>query len=80
MHLVAYLGDDISDTALEERARAAGLIARAISPLFRRAPPRSGLLLGFTGYPRPLILPAAARLARLIAQAAESKRGSVRKR
>jgi GntR family transcriptional regulator/MocR family aminotransferase len=80
MHLVAYLGDGIADTALEERARAAGLIARAISPLFRRAPPRSGLLLGFTGHPRPLILPAAARLARLIAQAADSKRGSVRKR
>lgn len=78
MHLVAYLGDGISDTALEERARAVGIIARAISPLYRRAPPRAGLLLGFTGYPRPLILPAAARLARLIAETAEGKRGSAR--
>jgi len=66
MHLVAYLRHGISDTALEERARAAGIVARAISPLYRKAPARSGLLLGFTGYPRQLILPAAAKLARLI--------------
>jgi len=80
MHLVAYLRDGISDTALEARAREAGIIARAISPLYRCVAARSGLLLGFTGYPRQIILPAAVRLARLIGEAAESRRSTARKR
>jgi GntR family transcriptional regulator/MocR family aminotransferase len=78
MHLVAYLGGGISDTALEQDARQSGIIARAISPLYRRAPLRSGLLLGFTGYPRQVILPAAARLARVIGEAADNRRSSSR--
>lgn len=67
MHLVAYLGEGMSDVALERAARESGIVVRAISPLYREAPPRSGLMLGFSGYPRQVIVPAAARLAKIIA-------------
>jgi GntR family transcriptional regulator/MocR family aminotransferase len=66
MHLVAYLSDGSSDIAIEERARQAGIIVRAISRFYRAARPRPGLLLGFSGFPRQLIVPAAARLAALL--------------
>ncbi|HEX7966784.1 MAG TPA: PLP-dependent aminotransferase family protein, partial [Stellaceae bacterium] len=56
-----------SDVALEQAALASGIVVRAISPLYQKAPPRSGLMLGFSGYPRQMIVPAAARLAKVIA-------------
>ena len=67
MHLIAYLSEGSSDVAIEERAREAGIIVRAISRFHRTARPRPGLMLGFSGFPRQLIVPAAARLATLIA-------------
>jgi len=66
MHLVAYLSDGSSDIAIEERASEAGIIVRAISRFYRAARPRPGLMLGFSGFPRQLIVPAAARLAALV--------------
>jgi len=65
-HLVAYLREGVSDLALEGAARQRGIIVRAISRMYRKAPPRSGLILGFTGYPRETIGPAAGRLAAII--------------
>jgi GntR family transcriptional regulator/MocR family aminotransferase len=50
-HLVAYLREGLSDIALEGAARQRGIIVRAISRMSRKAPPRSGLILGFTGLP-----------------------------
>jgi GntR family transcriptional regulator/MocR family aminotransferase len=67
MHLVAYLQRDRRDIEIEADAARAGLVVRAISRFYRSAPPRSGLMLGFSGYPRQLIVPAAARLATVIA-------------
>src|SRR5215831_5361007 len=67
MHLVAYLSDGSSDIAIEERASEAGIIVRAISRFYRAARPRPGLMLGFSGFPRQLIVPAAVRLATLVA-------------
>ncbi len=67
MHLIAYLRDGSSDTAIEAAAHRAGIVVRAISRFYRAAPPRPGLMLGFSGFPRQLIVPAAARLATLIA-------------
>jgi GntR family transcriptional regulator / MocR family aminotransferase len=67
-HLVAYLAAGQRDIEIEAAAARAGLVVRAISRFYRKAPARSGLMLGFSGYPRPLIVPAAARLATLIAQ------------
>ena len=67
MHLVAYLTRGQSDVEIEAAAARAGIVVRAISRFYRSAPPRAGLMLGFSGFPRALIVPAAARLARLIA-------------
>jgi GntR family transcriptional regulator/MocR family aminotransferase len=66
MHLVAYLHGR-SDIATEAAAQRAGIVVRAISRFYRAAPARPGLMLGFSGFPRQLIVPAAARLAALVA-------------
>ena len=66
MHLVAYLCDASSDIAIEAAAQRAGIVVRAISRFYRAARPRRGLMLGFSGFPRQLIVPSAARLAALI--------------
>jgi GntR family transcriptional regulator/MocR family aminotransferase len=67
MHLVAYLRDGSSDVAVEAAALRAGIVVRAMSRFYRAARPRPGLMLGFSGFPRQLIVPAAARLATLVA-------------
>jgi GntR family transcriptional regulator/MocR family aminotransferase len=74
MHLVTYLDDRVSDIEIEAAAKEAGIIVRAISRFYRGAPPRSGLMLGFSGFPRALIVPAAARLAALVANRADQIR------
>jgi GntR family transcriptional regulator/MocR family aminotransferase len=66
MHLNVFLRDSQSDVYLENRARQEGVIVRAMSRLYKVAPPQSALMLGFAGYPRQMIIPAAARLAQLI--------------
>lgn len=63
MHLIAYLKDGRSDVAAEAQAAARDVTARAISPLFHEAPPRPGLMLGFTGFPVRAMDAAVARLA-----------------
>ena len=63
MHMIAYLKGGLSDLAAESAAAAAGVIARAISPLYLEAAPRQGLMLGFSGYPATAMAPAARRLA-----------------
>jgi len=50
MHLIAYLKDGLADLAVDAAAANAGVIARAISPLYRHAPARQGLMLGFSGF------------------------------
>lgn len=60
MHLVAYLAAGLSDLAVEAAAAEAGVIVRAISPLYRRAPPRQALMIGFSGFaPGQMSRPAA---------------------
>lgn len=63
MHLIADFRDGRPDVAAEAAAAARGLTARAISPLYHDAPPRSGLLLGFTGFPAGAMDAGVARLA-----------------
>jgi GntR family transcriptional regulator/MocR family aminotransferase len=63
MHMIAYLKADISDLAAEAAVASAGVIARAISPLYLEAPSRQGLMLGFSGFPASAMAPAARRLA-----------------
>jgi GntR family transcriptional regulator/MocR family aminotransferase len=64
MHLVAYMRRGLSDVAIERAARQHGVIVRAMSRLYVEAPAQSALILGFSGYPRQIIAPAIARLAR----------------
>jgi GntR family transcriptional regulator / MocR family aminotransferase len=67
MTLVAYLADGFSDVAIAAAARTAGVVVRPISPFHHAARPRNGLMLGFSGFPRQLIIPSAARLGALVA-------------
>lgn len=66
MHLIAYLRDGRSDLEAEAAAAQAGLQVRAISRLYRKAPPRSGLMLGFSGFPARLMAGGVARLAKAL--------------
>jgi len=66
MHLIAYLRDPRLDTAIETAARQRGIAVRAIGPMYKKARPRSGLMLGFSGFSCEAIVPAATRLARII--------------
>ena len=68
MHMIAYFKDGIGDLAAESAAAGAGVIARAISPLYLEVPPRQGLMLGFSGYPASAMAPAARRLASALAE------------
>jgi len=67
MHLMAFLKPGCDDVAVQAAASARGITARAISPLYRKAPPRPGLMLGFTGYPARSMAPGVARLAEALA-------------
>jgi GntR family transcriptional regulator / MocR family aminotransferase len=64
MHLVAYTRRGLSDVTIERAAREQGVIVRAMSRLYVEARPQSALMLSFSGYPRQMIAPAIARLAR----------------
>ena len=70
MHLVAYLADKLSDLAVEAAAAEAGVIVRAISPLYRRAPARQGLMLGFSGFGPGQMERPAARLGEVLGRLA----------
>jgi GntR family transcriptional regulator/MocR family aminotransferase len=63
MHLIAYFRDGRSDVEAEAQALARGVTARAISPLHHDVDARSGLLLGFTGFPTNAMDAGVARLA-----------------
>ncbi|MFC3071358.1 MocR-like pyridoxine biosynthesis transcription factor PdxR [Phenylobacterium soli] len=66
MHLMAFLQDGRSDVAVQAAAAQRGLVVRPISRLYHDAPPRSGLMLGFTGFPAQAMLPGVGRLARVL--------------
>jgi GntR family transcriptional regulator/MocR family aminotransferase len=66
MHLVAYTLKGISDTAIQRSAQEAGVVVRATSQMYLKAPPRSGLMFGFSGYQPRTIDAAIGRLAKVI--------------
>jgi GntR family transcriptional regulator/MocR family aminotransferase len=72
MHLVAYLQEGVSDIEIEALARQAGISLRAVSRFYRAAAPKTGVMLGFSGFPPQVIVPAAAQLAALIARGGRS--------
>lgn len=63
LHLMAFLKDGRDDVAAEAAAAARGLTARATTPLYRKADPRPGLMLGFSGFPARSMAAGVARLA-----------------
>ena len=65
-HLIAYLHGGVSDTAIERAARDNRLTVRAISRLYRKAPPRLGLMLGFAGFSHGIIARGVTTLAQII--------------
>jgi GntR family transcriptional regulator/MocR family aminotransferase len=72
MHLVARLKHGLVDTVIAARANENGVITRAMSRLYRATLPQQALLLGFSGYPRSVIVPAAVRLSKIILQSART--------
>jgi GntR family transcriptional regulator/MocR family aminotransferase len=74
MHLIAYLRGGLSDVAIQQAALAGGVVVRSISQLYIAAPPRSALMLGFSGYPCQSIVPAVKRLAKILGSQTASKR------
>ncbi len=68
-HLVVWLPDGMSDVALEQAARARGVICRAISRLYLDTKPRAGLMLGFTGFQPEALAGPTAVLAQVLREA-----------
>ncbi|WP_304175255.1 PLP-dependent aminotransferase family protein [Phenylobacterium aquaticum] len=66
LHLIAYLKHGRCDLEAEALADAQGVTVQAISRLYRGRAPRSGLLLGFSGYPVRAMAPGVARLAKAL--------------
>ena len=73
MHLVAFTRRGLSDTAIERAGREHGVVVRAMSRLYVAAPPRPALVLGFSGHPRPTIVPAVERLAQAMEGLSKSR-------
>jgi GntR family transcriptional regulator/MocR family aminotransferase len=66
MHMNAYLRNGLLDIEVEDSARRVGVTVRALSRLYKAVRPKQALMLGFAGFPRRSIVPAAARLAQII--------------
>ena len=66
MHILLWLPDGSDDVRIAAEAQAAGLVARAISPLYAGAVRRPGLMLGFGGFTKQQIHASAGLLARLV--------------
>ena len=66
LHLVVALPDGVDDVALAQAARENGVAARALGPMHHAAPPRPGLVLGFSGFTPQALDAAAKTLAALV--------------
>jgi GntR family transcriptional regulator / MocR family aminotransferase len=63
---VAKISGGRPDTEIAAAAKAAGVGARALSPMFVDAPPQQGLVLGFSSFGPDAIRDAAIRLCGLL--------------
>ncbi|WP_137179382.1 PLP-dependent aminotransferase family protein [Roseomonas sp. AR75] len=66
MKLLARLGGGLSDVAVSRAAATRGIVARAVSPMYRAAPPVQALMLGFTGHEPAALRRAARRLGEVL--------------
>jgi GntR family transcriptional regulator / MocR family aminotransferase len=74
-----FLSGGVPDGEIEQAAANRGVTVRPLSPLYRRTPARSGLILGFAGYAGTLIASAAEHLAFAIDQVTRDRRKPSRK-
>lgn len=66
MHLVIWLRDGIDDVEVVTQANTAGIWVRALSPMYANEKKRSGLMLGFGGFPAQELKKAIASLRTLL--------------
>ena len=66
LHLVAWLRSAQPDTAIVAAAQAGGVAARALSSMFVTAPPKQGLVLGFSGFSDDALGAAARKLGQVL--------------
>ena len=69
MHIVVWLPDAVDDVKIATRLQTAGIVTRAISPMYANQIGRPGLMLGFGGFPAEGLREAAARLGSLVRRA-----------
>ena len=62
LHLIATLTAGSNDVAIADALREIGVAARALSPMYLTAPPKSGLVLGFSGFDETVLREAARRI------------------
>jgi GntR family transcriptional regulator/MocR family aminotransferase len=72
--LSVFLSGGVPDGEVEQAAANRGVNVHSLSPLYRRAPARSSLFLGFAGYPANLIASAAEHLAFAIDQVTRDRK------
>lgn len=65
IQLVIHFRDGLSDVTVAEAARRQGLIVKPVSPHYIAAPPRQGLVLGYSGFDNHKLRAAAAELGRI---------------
>ncbi|WP_137390761.1 PLP-dependent aminotransferase family protein [Rhodoligotrophos defluvii] len=66
LHLVAKLASPRLDVEIGAAAKAAGIGARPLSPMYVTMPPQQGLVLGFSGFPDEDLRKAARRLCEIV--------------
>ncbi|EJM95601.1 PLP-dependent aminotransferase family protein [Herbaspirillum sp. YR522] len=73
MHLLLWLHPALDDRAVAQRAAAAGVAVRPVSPMFAAGTARPGLVLGFGGFSAHRLQQAARQLAAVIADSARDQ-------
>jgi GntR family transcriptional regulator/MocR family aminotransferase len=66
LHLVARLGGNRDDGAIARQLLAAGVGAKALSPMYLALPPQQGLVLGFSGFGEADLAAAAIRICEVL--------------
>jgi GntR family transcriptional regulator/MocR family aminotransferase len=74
MHLVIWLKAGINDIQVAARAEAAGVVVRPISPMYAGKHRRSGLMLGFGGFPPDHLEMAVSRLRAVLASSTRARK------
>jgi GntR family transcriptional regulator/MocR family aminotransferase len=72
IQLIMHFKHSIADVEVARRAAARGIVVRPVSPLYIRAPARSGLVLGYSGFSPHQLRASVAVLASVVREVAPS--------